>query len=90
MKEFADDNFKFDENTKNSRAGGKHFGKSRKIANQQFLLFPQCFQKTCTVVLQTHKDQGLFVKELTICQILRLAKIEIICNIKLNVTENIE
>ena len=49
LKEFADDNFKFDEN-------GKKFFKwvennvGKEIAcYEQFVLFPQCFQKTCTV-----------------------------------------
>ena len=48
-KEFADDNFKFDEN------GRKFFkqventvGKGEIARYEQFLLFPQCFQKTCT------------------------------------------
>ena len=34
LKDFADDNFKFDEN------GGKF---SKTVENEQFLLFPQCF-----------------------------------------------
>ena len=46
MKEFADDNFKFDES-------GRMFfkqventvGKGEIARNEQFLLFPQCFQK---------------------------------------------
>ena len=49
LKEFADDNFKFDEN------GGKFSEKVENIAGkgeiaryEQFLFFPQCFQKTCT------------------------------------------
>ena len=49
LKEFADDNFKFDEN------GRKFFkqventaGKGEIARYEQFLLFPQCFQKTCT------------------------------------------
>ena len=37
LKEFPDDNFEFDEN-------GRKF--SKRV--EQFLLFPQCFQKTCT------------------------------------------
>ena len=50
VKEFADDNYKFGEN-------------ARKFSKQeQFLLFPQCFQKTC---LQTRKHPGLFGKVLT-------------------------
>ena len=49
LKEFADDNFKFDEN------GIKFFNrlentvrKGEIARNEQFLLFSQCFQKTCT------------------------------------------
>ena len=49
LKEFADDNLKFDEN------GRKFFkrventvGKGEIARYEQFLLFPQCFQKTCT------------------------------------------
>ena len=48
MKEFADDNFKFDEN------GRKFFkqventvGKGEIARYEQFLLFSQCFQKAC-------------------------------------------
>ena len=47
LKESADDNFKFEEN------GRKFFkwventvGKGEIARNEQFLLFPQCFQKT--------------------------------------------
>ena len=43
MKEFADDNFEFDENQKKK--------KSKWVENtacyERFLLFPHCFQKTC-------------------------------------------
>ena len=49
LKEFADDNFKVDEN------GRKFFkwientvGKGEIARYEQFLLFPKCFQKTCT------------------------------------------
>ena len=48
FKVFADDNFKFDEN------GRKYFkwvenavGKGEITRYEQFLLFPQCFQKAC-------------------------------------------
>ena len=50
QKEFADDNFKFDRN------GSKFFKwientvvKGEMARYEQFLLFPKCFQKTCTV-----------------------------------------
>ena len=49
MKEFADDNSKFDENgRKFSKRVENDVGKGEIACNQQFLLFPQCFQKTCT------------------------------------------
>ena len=61
MKEFADDNFKFDEK------GRKFFnrventvGKEEIARYEQFLLFPQCFQR---LVLQTCKKQIVFARE---------------------------
>ena len=49
MKEFADDNFKFDENgRKFSKRVENAVGKGEIARYEQFLLFPQCFQKTCT------------------------------------------
>ena len=48
MKEFADDNFKFDENgRKLSKQVENNVGKGEIARNEQFLLFPQCFQKAC-------------------------------------------
>ena len=49
LKEFADDNFKFDENgRKFFRRVENTVGKGEIARYEQFLLFPQCFQKTCT------------------------------------------
>ena len=50
MKEFADNNFKFDENgRKLSKRVENTVGKREIARYEQFLLFPQCFlQKTCT------------------------------------------
>ena len=49
MKEFADDNFKFDENgRKFSKRVENTVGKGEIACYKQFLLFPQCFQKPCT------------------------------------------
>ena len=46
LKEFADDNFKFDENgRKVSEWVEKTVGKGQIARYEQFLLFPQCFQK---------------------------------------------
>ena len=49
LKEFADDNFKVDENgRKCSKRVENTAGKGEIACYEQFLLFPQCFQKTCT------------------------------------------
>ena len=48
LKEFADDNFKFDENgRKLSKRIENTVGKGEIARNEQFLLFPQCFPKAC-------------------------------------------
>ena len=50
LKEFADNNFKADENGRNfSKWVENTVGKGEIAHYEQFLLFPQCFQKTCTV-----------------------------------------
>ena len=49
LKAFADDNFIFDENgRKFSKQVENNVGKGEIAHYEQFLLFPQCFQKTCT------------------------------------------
>ena len=48
-KEFADDNFKFIEKSRKFSKWVENTGGKGEIARyEQFLLFPQCFQKTCT------------------------------------------
>ena len=48
MKEFADNNFKFDENgRKLSKWVENTVGKGEIAHYEQFLPFPQCFQKAC-------------------------------------------
>ena len=48
LKEFADDNFKFDKNgRKLSKRVENTVGKGEIACYEQFLLFPQCFQKAC-------------------------------------------
>ena len=48
LKEFADDNFEFYENgTKFSKWVENTVEKGEIARYEQFLLFPQCFQKTC-------------------------------------------
>ena len=62
MKEFADDNFRFNENGRNFFKWVENtVGKGEIACYEQFLFFPQCFQRR---VLQTHKKQGLFGKGL--------------------------
>ena len=49
LKEFADDNLEFDENgSKFSKQIENTVGKGEIARDEQFLLFPQCFPKTCT------------------------------------------
>ena len=48
LKEFADDDFKFDENgRKLSKRVENTVGKGEIARYEQFLFFPQCFQKAC-------------------------------------------
>ena len=48
LKEFADHNFKFDKNgRKFSKRVENNVGKGEIARYEQYLLFPQCFQKTC-------------------------------------------
>ena len=49
LKEFADSNLKFDENGWNFfKSVENTVGKGEIACYEQFLLFLQCFQKTCT------------------------------------------
>ena len=49
FKEFADNNFKLNENgRKLSKRVENTVGKGEIARYEQFILFPQCFQKTCT------------------------------------------
>ena len=48
LKQSADDNFKFDENSRKfSKQVENTVGKGEISRYKQFLLFPQCFQKAC-------------------------------------------
>ena len=60
LKAFADDNFKFDENgRKLSKRLENTVGKGEIARFEQFLLFPQCFQKACF----TGTSKGVIVWE---------------------------
>ena len=49
LREFSDDNSEFDEKGKKlSKRVENTVGKGEIAHYEQFLLFPQCFQKTCT------------------------------------------
>ena len=49
LKDFADTTFKFGENgRKFSKRVENTVGKGEIAHHEQFLLFPQCFQRTCT------------------------------------------
>ena len=67
MKEFADDNFMFDENgRKFSKWVENIVGKGEIACYKQFLLFPQCFRKTFPPLqYMTSENQGLFGKGLS-------------------------
>ena len=63
LKQFEDDNFKFDENGRCfSKRVENTVGKGEIAPCEQFLLFPQWFQR---LLLQTRKNKGLFGKGLT-------------------------
>ena len=48
LKDFADEDFKFDKNGKKFCIWVVNTGEKGIIAHhEQFILFPQCFQKTC-------------------------------------------
>ena len=49
VKEFADNSFKFDENSRKLSKWVKNtVGKGEIARNEQFLLFPHCFEKACS------------------------------------------
>ena len=68
LEDFADDNFKLDENgEKVSKRVENTLGKGEIARYKQFLLFPQCFQKTCTVAT---KKPGLVGKWLNVAKMM--------------------
>ena len=55
LKHFADDDFEFDENgRKLSKQEENTVGKGEVACYEQFLLFPQCFQKVCPRGVKRH------------------------------------
>ena len=62
LKEFTDDNIKFNDNGDRSPKGIENtMGRGEIARYEQLLLFPQCFQR---LVLQACKNKGLFGKGL--------------------------
>ena len=73
LKKFADDYFKFDENgRKLSKWVENTVGKGEIARYEQFLLFPQCFQKACFPGL----SKGVAVWEWAISWFSRLLNIQ--------------
>ena len=69
LKEFADDNSKFDENGKKlSKRVENTVGKGKLLITSNFSFFNIVFQR---LVLQTRKNQGLFGKGLKLSPIWR-------------------
>ena len=63
LKDFADDNFKFDYNYRQlSKGGRKHSGKRRNCSLRAISPIPTVFSKR--LVLQIRKDNGFFGKGL--------------------------
>ena len=61
LKEFAEDNFKLDENDRMFSKQIENTAGNGEIAHyEQFLLFSQCFQKTCSA--DTLKTRACFGK----------------------------
>ena len=79
MEEFADDNFKFDEiGRKLSKQVESTVGKGEIARYEQFLLFPQCYQKACfpgaskgVIVWEWVKKTYIYCtnKEIEICMV---------------------
>ena len=60
LKQSADDNFKFDENSRKfSKRVENTVSKGEVARYKQFLLFPQCFQKACLPGV----SKGVIVRE---------------------------
>ena len=65
LKEFADDNFKFVENSgKSSKRIEITLGKGEMARDEPFLLFPKCFQRACAADMKKPKLVWERVKDL--------------------------
>ena len=83
LKEFADDNFEFNENgRKSSERTENTVGKGEIPQYEEFLLFPQCFLKDSEV-------QGLFWKGLTFNHTVQILSHYHTTNFRLFITESV-
>ena len=71
MKEFKDDNFKFDENGINVCSRIENTVRKGEIA--RYVLFSQCFQKICTADTQKQWTRKLFGLEIIVTRKLKFA-----------------
>ena len=56
LKEFADDNFDFDENDRKFSKRGETLWEKEKLVVTSNFSFSQCFQKTCTADIKKTRD----------------------------------
>ena len=76
LKKFADNNFKFYENDRQfSKIIVYFMGKREITCYEQFLFFPQCFQKTN--VMQICKNKGLFGKGLNVFAMFETVRLQV-------------
>ena len=69
MKQSADDNFEFDKNSRKfSKWVENTVGKGEIAHYEQFLLFPQCFQKACFPGASKGVTVWEWVNEIVCCQ----------------------
>ena len=89
LKEFADDNFKFDENERKLSKQIENTVEKGEIAcYKQFLLFPQCFQKACFPEASKGVIVWEWVNSLPNDKLLDWSKLKAFADDKINVTEN--
>ena len=88
LKEFADDNFKFDENgRKLFKQVENTVGKGEIARYEQFLLFPHCFQKVCFPGVSKGVIVWEWVNSLPNDKIVDVTKLKAFADDKLNVAK---
>ena len=90
MKEFADDNLKFNENgRKFSKRIENTVGKGEIASYEQFLLFSQCFEKTCSADTSKQGFVWKRVNSLPNDIILNQSRLKAIVDDKINVIQKV-